>query len=143
MGMNGMDMLRAVGDGQLKPPPIFALMGITMSRCGDGWAELELEVGGRHHNSMGMAHGGVVATLGDAVMGTALITTLREGELFTTLELHTNYIRPARDGKLAAKGQVVRRGRSTAYCEAEIKDAQGRLVAKLSCACLIQQGQWS
>lgn len=143
MGLTGVRMLEAVQRGELPPPPIFELMGIAMSRCGDGWAELELEVGPRLHNSMGAAHGGVVATLGDAVMGTAVITTLLEGELFTTLDLHANYIRPARETRLTALGRVVRRGRATAHCEAEINDDQGRLVAKLSCNCLIQKGDWT
>lgn len=140
--MNGSQLLDAVRLGQLPAPPIFELMGITLAEFGEGWAVLDLEVNGRLYNSMGYAHGGVIATLGDAVMGTALITTLRAGELFTTLELHTNYMRAAKSTRLSARGQVVRRGRTTAYCEAEISDADGRLMAKASCTCMVQQGQW-
>ena len=139
----GKEILALVHQGVVDNPPIFQTMGITLHSFGDGWVELEMPVVQGHTNAMGYAHGGAIATLGDGVLGAALMTTLKPGELFTTLDLHTNYLRQAKDTTLRARGEVIRRGRTTAYVEATITDSDGKSVAKLSCTCMVTRGDWS
>lgn len=79
-------------------------------------------------NSRGEVHGGVVASLLDAAMGTATRTVLKPGEATTTASLTVNYLQPGR-GTLSARATVVRAGGTLVSCEAHICDDRGVLVA--------------
>jgi uncharacterized protein (TIGR00369 family) len=116
------------------------LVGIDFVRAGDGECVMEMEVGDRHANPMGTVHGGILCDLADAAMGMAFFSTLGDGESFTTLELKINFLRPFWTGKLAATGRVVSRGRTVGLTECDVRDAEGRLVARASSTCLTLTG---
>ena len=90
---------------------------------------------------MGTLHGGVFCDLADAAMGTAWVTGLKEGETCTTIELKMNYFRPVWSGKLIAEARVLRRGKNVGYVECEVRDAEGRLVAKASSSLMTLRGE--
>jgi uncharacterized protein (TIGR00369 family) len=93
---------------------------------------VEFEAGPQHANPMGTLHGGVFCDLADAAMGMAWVTGLSDGETCTTIELKINFFRPVWSGKLIAEGRVLKRGRRVGYVECEVRDDEGRLVAKAS-----------
>lgn len=124
--------------GAREPPPVATLIGIRLLACEPGCCRMEMQAEPRHHNPMGTLHGGIVCDRADAAMGVTLVSSLNEGETFTTLELHINSLRPVVEGLLTATGHTVRRGKATGYVECEVVDAQGRPVAKASSTCLIQ-----
>ena len=95
-----------------------------------------MEAGERHHNPMGTLHGGVYCDLADAAMGYAYAATLGDGETFTTVELKINFFRPVRRGRLTAEAKVVKAGSTLGYVECEVKDQDGRLVAKAASTCI-------
>lgn len=76
------------------PPPIAELIGFTMVSMDAGQAVVEFEATERHANPMGTLHGGVLCDIADAAMGMACVSTLDEGETFTTLELKINFLKP-------------------------------------------------
>ena len=121
-------------------PPIAKLIGFRLVRFEPGEVLFELNAGPEHANPMGTLHGGILCDLGDAAMGTATATTLKDGETFTTLELKINFLKPVWIAKLSAVGRVVRRGRTIVLNECEITDERGSLVAKLSGSCMILRG---
>ena len=96
----------------------------------NGHARLELTVDRLHWSSADRLHGGVLFTLLDTALGRAVVSTLDEGRGSTTIEAKINFFRPVFEGRLTADAQVVNRGRRTAYAEGEIRDAEGRLVAR-------------
>jgi uncharacterized protein (TIGR00369 family) len=81
-------------------------------------------------------HGGVLCDLADAAMGWAYGATLPEGESFTTIELKINFLRAVQDATLTAEAKVVKAGSTVSYVECEVKDEQGRLMAKAASTCL-------
>jgi uncharacterized protein (TIGR00369 family) len=117
-------------------PPIAQLLGFRIVASGDGRATVQIDAGERHWNPMGGVHGGVFCDVADAAMGIAYVSTLNEGEKFTTVELKINFLRPVRRGKLIAEGYVVSRGRSMGLVECDVRDEEGRLVAKAASTCL-------
>jgi uncharacterized protein (TIGR00369 family) len=119
-------------------PGVTRLLGIRLVAAGEGEARLEMEAGPQHHNPMGIVHGGILCDLADAAMGVAMASSLEPKETFSTLELQMNYLRPVRQGRLAATARMIRRGRATAYLETEIVDAEGQLIAKGSSCCAIK-----
>ena len=60
----------------------------------------------------------------------------RKGESFTTIELKINFLRAVRDATLTAEAKVVKAGSTLGYVECEVKDDQGRLVAKAASTCM-------
>ena len=90
---------------------------------------------------MGTIHGGVLCDVSDAAMGVAWASGLLEDETFTTIELKINFFRPFRTGKLIAEGKVLRRGRTVGYVECDVKDEEGRLIARAASTCMTLRGE--
>ncbi len=122
--------------GEASPPPIGRLLGITAHSIGSGRAVFEMQADERHHNPMGTVHGGIFCDLADAAMGFAYASTLAEGESFTTVELKINFFRPVRAAKLIAEANVVRAGTTLGYVECDVKDGEGKLVARVASTCM-------
>src|SRR3954469_21557759 len=122
--------------GEAPPPPIGRLLGFVLKMIEPGRAVFEMETGERHHNPMGTLHGGVYCDLADAAMGWAYGATLAEGEAFTTVELKVNFLLAVLEATLTAEAKVVKAGSTLGYVECEVKDEQGRLVAKAASTCL-------
>ena len=113
--------------------PFLRALGARLARADHGVAEIALTVAPDHENSWGVAHGGVVMTLLDVAMARAGRTLIdREGGepmAAVTVEMKTSFFRPA-VGELLARGRVLHRSTTMAYCEAELLDTKGQLVAK-------------
>jgi uncharacterized protein (TIGR00369 family) len=122
--------------GEEPPPPIARLLGFIPTCIEPGHAVFAMDVDERHHNPMGTLHGGVYCDLADAAMGYAYAATLGDGETFTTVELKINFFRPMRSGKLTAEARVVRAGANLGYVECDVKDGEGKLVARAASTCM-------
>lgn len=92
-------------------------------------------------NAMMIVHGGVVTTLMDTAMGSAVYTRIPDGAFYTTLELKVNFIRSVQltDEKISCAARTVHVGRRTATAECTVTSASGALVAHGSCTCMIFQ----
>ncbi len=128
----GQQMVR----GERELFPVARLVGLVMRAIEPGRAVFEIRAEGRHHNPMGTLHGGIYCDLADAAMGWAYGATLAEGENFTTIELKINFLRAVREATLTAEAKVVKAGSTLGYVECEVKDEQGRLVAKAASTCM-------
>jgi uncharacterized protein (TIGR00369 family) len=129
---NAHKMLR----GEAPPPPIGRLIGFTLKSIEPGRAVFEMEADERHHNPLGTLHGGVYCDLADAAMGYAYAATLGEGETFTTVELKINFFRPVRKGRLIAEARVIKAGGTLGYVECDVKDQDGKLLARAGSTCM-------
>jgi uncharacterized protein (TIGR00369 family) len=137
--MDGLDYLRAIGSGEVPPPPIALLLGMEVPRIDPGRAVFTLEAGEHLYNPIGSVHGGVLATLLDSALGCAVHSTLPAGVGYTTIDLNVTYLRPAtRDsGRLTCEAELIHSGRKVATCRAHIVDDDGRLYATATTTCLI------
>jgi uncharacterized protein (TIGR00369 family) len=131
-----LEMARKMVRGELPPPPIARLVGLSAKRIESGNAVFELDADERHHNPMGTVHGGVYCDLADAAMGFAYAASLKEGESFTTIELKINFLKAVRRARLTAEARIVKGGRTIGYLECDVRDEQGQLVARASSTCL-------
>ena len=104
-------------------------LGLETKRT-DGGAEVRLEITERALNSLGVAHGGVICSLVDHAIGTAVHLALGRGRRAVTVELKVNFLAPSTSGTLIARGRLIREGRHLLVGEAEVLDQGGRLIAK-------------
>jgi uncharacterized protein (TIGR00369 family) len=106
-------------------------LGIEFVNAENGHAVLALNLTTRHLNSWQVAHGGVLMTLLDVAMAVAGRTLDPGAGGGVTLEMKTNFLQPANaDSRLLASGHVYHSSGSTAFCDAEVRDTEGRLIAK-------------
>jgi len=140
---DGLGFLKAIIDGTLPKPPIADLLGFDIVEAERGRAVFEGVPEFRHYNPIGTVHGGLALTLLDSCMSCAVHTTLKLGELYTTLELKVNFVRAiTKDtGLVRATGRLIHRGRTTGTAEGDVRDAAGNLLAHGTTTCMIFPGK--
>lgn len=106
----------------------------------DGHGVVEIDVFPNLFQRRGHVHGGVIATLIDASIGSAVRSLLNDNEVSATVELKTNFFRPAISSKLIGKASLKQRGKTLAVGTSEIFDDKGKLIA-LGTATFIIQGK--
>lgn len=138
-GLNGIEYLRAILRGEIPPPPITRLMGIDLVSVEDGRVVFAATPGEQHYNPIGVVHGGLAATLLDTAIGCAMQTQAPPGYFYTTIELKINYVRPllAGMGRVFGEATVLHVGRQTAFAEARVVDANGKLYAHATSTCMM------
>ena len=116
---------------KLRNNPFQHYVGIKVLQLGGGKSVLQLELREHHFNLYGIPHGGVHATLLDIAMGTAASFPDKSGREVdsVTLNLSIDYIAPPKSKILIARGKVTKKGKSIAYCTAEIFDKDEKLIA--------------
>ena len=122
-----MDISEALG----RLIPFATHLGIQLKEQGGGRTLLTLELRPELMNSFHSAHGGVVMTLLDIAMARAACTLDDRAVGAITVEMKTSFIGVCR-GTLTAVGQCLHLGTSVAFCEGELRDSEGKLVAKAS-----------
>jgi uncharacterized protein (TIGR00369 family) len=105
-------------------------LALSLERVERGEVDVAMNVQRHHLNLMGTLHGGMIATLADTATGLALRSTLDEGMTFTTTQLGVTFLAPGREGRILAKGRVLKSGKRFGYAEADVIDAEGRLLAR-------------
>ncbi|KAA3437985.1 PaaI family thioesterase [Rufibacter hautae] len=112
------------------------LLGFEIKTIEIGLIEGTLPLEEKHKQHKGFAHGGVIATIADVVMGFAAVTLVPAQQHVVTSNLNISYLNPGVGTALFARGWVLKQGRRLNFCEAEIFSIDGsgqkNLVAKAS-----------
>src|SRR5216110_720215 len=110
--ISGIEYLKALQSGELPPPPIAVLLGMSITEVSEGRVVFALEPAEYHYNPLGTVHGGVMATLLDSAMGCVVQSMLPAGTSYTTLELKVNYLRPitSKTGIVYCEGKIIHVG---------------------------------
>jgi uncharacterized protein (TIGR00369 family) len=101
-------------------------LGLTIRYPGPDACDAEFELHDFMFNPQGSLHGGLIATVLDIAMGHALTRYVGRG---MTLEMKTQYLRPARAGRVRAEGRFLKKGKSINYLEGRLVDAEGKVIA--------------
>jgi uncharacterized protein (TIGR00369 family) len=137
--LSGLDYLQAIAEGRIPPPPIAALLGMSILQVEHGQVTFGLDVGEHLYNPIGSVHGGVFCTLLDSAMGCAVHASLDRGQAYTTLELKVNLVKAltAKTPSVVATGQVVSAGRRVITASGQITGPDGTLYAHATTTCLV------
>ena len=130
-GLSGLEIMQRIRDGLLPSPPMAKLIGFQCTKAEEGEIAMTLPYDPSLENTLGMVHGGAVATMLDTAMGAAAHTVLPVGSGVVTLDLTITYLRPitADNAPIIATGRVRNTARRIIYVLGEVKDARGKLVA--------------
>jgi uncharacterized protein (TIGR00369 family) len=137
--LDGFAQLQAIFMGDHPGAPIAETLGLQDFGGEVGAIHVELTPELKHYNPIGSVHGGVLSTLLDTAAACSVHSTLAPGERYTSLDLTVKFLRPVTvdSGRLRCEGSVIQRGRRTALAQAQLFDAQRRLVAHATSTCMI------
>jgi len=106
-----------------RPLRIAQTLGMELVSREPGRATLRFAFRPEFTNPVGQLQGGMYAVLMDAAMAVAA------GGI-ATATMQFSILRPISEGTVTVTGEVVKKGRTILYAEAEIRDDEGRLVAR-------------
>lgn len=95
----------------------------------------------RHGNQQGTVHGGLLAELADAAIGTAHSTLMHEGETFTSLDLQIRFCRPVWHNTLQAVAVAVQQGQRISHYRCDIYREDSKLVATATSTVMTLRGE--
>lgn len=122
------DAARAL-HGRDRHVPFIEHLGIRRVRADHGESLIALDLRPELCNNHGGGHGGVMMTLLDCAMAHAALSRIDYSREVVTVDMHIAFMHPA-SGRLEAIGRATGGGRSVCFCEAEVHDAHGHVVAK-------------
>jgi uncharacterized protein (TIGR00369 family) len=113
--------------------PLAATLGMTAESYTADSVVLSLEWKQSLCTSDGILHGGVIMALADSAGGACALLNLPAGSTGTaTIESKTNFLGAVRSGTVTATSTPLHKGGTTIVVETEVRDAAGRLVAKVT-----------
>lgn len=113
-----------------KDKPYFSkYLGIDFKELREGYTKAELKIRSELLNRLGLLHGGVIYSLADTCMGGAVFSLLKDDQHCVAMEVKTNYLRPATEGKIVAEARVAHPGHRVAVATCEVHDGKGNMIA--------------
>lgn len=113
--------------------PFAETLGIRWSRAEAGEVRCLLDWAPGLCTAGGALHGGALMALADSAGGACGYLNLPDGaQGTTTVESKTSFLRAARSGTVEAVSRPLHAGRTLIVVETEVRDDQGRLVAKVT-----------
>ncbi len=129
-------------EGRVPLPPSAITLGWELLSISPeaGTIEVAFTAGEAFVNPAGFIQGGFLAAMLDDTLGPALVAGLAPGDFAPTTDLHVQFLRPARPGRLVGRGRVVRRGRDVAFLAGELAAEDGAVVAVATATAQIRTG---
>jgi uncharacterized protein (TIGR00369 family) len=109
--------------------PFIRLMGMRLLSAGGGKSVMRCRIRPVLRNTAGTLHGGVMGTLVDMSVATALRSVMPLSSGMTTVEYKVNFLKPVPEGVVTAHGTILRLGKTIAAGSVEIRNEEGEVVA--------------
>ena len=115
------------------------LLGVRVTEVAQGLVRAELTIGPQHFAANGFLHAGTVVTLADTGAGYACVAHLPHGASgFTTVELKSNHLGTAREGRIVADVRAAHLGRTTQVWDATVTHVDtGKTIALFRCTQMV------
>jgi uncharacterized protein (TIGR00369 family) len=113
-------------------PPCAALLGWRLLEANPKEARVTIAFEARpeFRNPAGFIQGGFLAAMLDDTMGPAALMA-SDGEAYTvSVDMNVSFLKAAKPGTLVGEGRVIQRGKTIAFLEAALYDAEGDVVAR-------------
>jgi uncharacterized protein (TIGR00369 family) len=120
--------------------PFLSFLDMQAVHLGNGQSEIAIEMREELANHFHSLHGGVIATLLDVAMATAG-RSLNPDLGVATVSMTTNFLSSPKEGRIVARGRIQKAGRNMVFCEGEVVDATGTLVATGIGTFLVRRGK--
>ena len=127
-----MDKMKLVAKGTLTEH-----LGFELLSAEEGRITAAIDVKPHHLAPNGFLHAASIIMLADSCCGFGCMLHLPEGaQSFTPLEIKSNHLGPARDGRVECEARPVHRGKTTQVWDATVT-AAGKTIALFRCTQMI------
>ena len=113
-----------------KNTPFWSLINMDLVDVKKGWARVKLPYDKKLDHAYGSAHGAAVFAPADSAVAMALQGMVAKDEVFTTVEMKINYLKPFYKGEIVAEAKIVHKGGNIAIGDVEIRNSDGAMIAK-------------
>jgi len=115
------------------PSPFIVANGPLYHKVQDGFLLMGFRVEARHTNAADGLHGGMLMSFVDMQLNSALNYQLDTAKFIPTVALTVDFIAPAQIGDwVQGRTEVLKRGRSTIFCDGRVILEDGTLIARAS-----------
>ena len=128
--MSNLERLRELMKSRQKLAPIARLVDAHIESVDPGRVRVRYAVKPEFMHPGNAVQGGIIAVYADMAMAMAAHTLCADGEFMATSQLSISFLAPVLKGPVFGEGTVVKRGRSTFFMEAIVKDAEGAELAR-------------
>lgn len=101
------------------------MLGVKLSQWKTGFCEVSLDISPKLLQHTGVVHAGVLSTILDNTAGMAALTLLPQDQTTLTLEFKVNLLRPASEGQLYCRAEVIKSGRRFSIVESRVFAIKG------------------
>ena len=128
--MSNLERLRELMKSRQKLAPIARLVDAHIESVDPGRVRVRYAVKPEFMHPGNAVQGGIITVYADMAMAMAAHTLCADGEFMATSQLSISFLAPVLKGPVFGEGTVVKRGRSTFFMEAVVKDAEGAELAR-------------
>jgi 1,4-dihydroxy-2-naphthoyl-CoA hydrolase len=113
--------------------PFARMIGVEFLEASPEQVRARLDYRPELCTSGGGLHGGALMAFADSVGAMCAFLNLPDGATgTTTVESKTNFLRAVRDGYVEATSVPLHKGKTVIVVDTELRDAQGKLVARVT-----------
>ena len=123
--------------------PFFKHMSMEVTEIGIGYSVVKAEIRKNHMNPLGGLHGGVYAALIDTAAYWCAYCELPEENGLVSIDLKVDFLAPVIDGKVVIKGRRIKSGKTICLSEANMFNANGRILAHGTSKLMVTRNQQS
>jgi acyl-CoA thioesterase len=111
--------------------PYYQLLGMEVMEIKEGESKIQMPFKQALTHPYRIVHGGAIASLADSSVAMALISLVERKDRIATIEFKINFFVPVSKGHLEAHAKIIHKGSKTAVGDVEVKNEEGKLVAKV------------
>ncbi len=113
-------------------PGTAKLLGWRMLRANEdeGFVEISFIATPEFTNPVGNVQGGILTAMLDDTLGPAVVVKSRGTVFAPTIQLNLNFLRPVKVGPVRAEARCVSLGKTIAYVEGSLFNAEGELAVR-------------
>ena len=113
-------------------PPCASLLGfeILQAERDSGLVRIAFTARSEFCNAAGNVQGGFLTAMLDDCIGPAVLIATDAAAYPSTIDLHVQFLAPAKPGRLVGKAHVVQLGKTIGFAEGELADTSGRVLAR-------------
>lgn len=109
--------------GRGDAPLYVNLLGLIVEEVRTDYCRMRMPFKAELNQAAGIVHGGAIAGLLDSVVVPVVGSAYPSGARFSTVDMHVQFLAALVGDDAVAEGWIVKRGRSTVFCEAEAVSA--------------------
>ncbi|MER7053337.1 MULTISPECIES: PaaI family thioesterase [unclassified Streptomyces] len=132
LDMDGLQLMRGLREGSLSAAPLESTLDYRVVEVDRGSVTIGVQPREWHGTHSGNVHGGLIASVADAVCGYAVQTHLPAGSYAVTAELSVSFLCPVSPGQqvLRCVGSAPAPEQERSRATAELLDPEGKVLAK-------------